>query len=165
MPQRYIDGFAFGETGGLVSGTWPLADLPRLQDMLRGNAGEVSYSVEGTRDSLGRPALEVAVSGSLALTCQRCLEGLEHRFDSRSLLLLARSESELEEDSDDAEAPDRILAAREMPVRELVEDEVLLLVPLAPRHERCGQRPDEAAAVRESPFAGLRGLLKDSKTN
>src|SRR5262245_29499703 len=147
MPQRYIDGFAFGETGGLVSGIWPLADLPRLQDVLRGNAGEVSYSVQGTRDSLGRPALDVAVSGSRALTCQRCLEGMEQRFDSRSLLLLVRRESELEEDSDEAEAPDRILAAKEMPVRDLVEDEVLLLVPLAPRHERCGKQADRVAAA------------------
>lgn len=166
MPLRYIDGFGFCGTGGLERGSVPVAELPRLQELLRGNAGAVSYTIEGKRDSLGRPALEVSVEGVLGLTCQRCLEALDYRFNARSLLVLARSEAEIEAgDVLGVEAPDRILASREMPVRDMVEDEVLLLVPLAPRHEDCPERPDKAASGRKSPFAGLRGLLDGGKTN
>lgn len=166
MPQRYIDGFEFGETGGLASGSWPVADLPRLQDLLRGNAGEIAYRITGTRDEVGRPALEIGVKGVLQLTCQRCLEVLPYRFDTRSVLVLARKAAEIE--ADDAlgvEAPERVLAGREMPVRDLIEDEVLLLVPIAPRHEHCEERPGRAAGKQDSPFAGLRGLLDGGKTN
>jgi len=166
MPQRYINGFEFGGTGGLERGRWPIADLPRLQDMLRGNGGDVGYSIEGTRDSLGRPALDVGVEGVLQLSCQRCLEALPYRFSSRSMLVLARSQAEIEaDDALGADAPDRILAGREMPVRDLIEDEVLLLVPIAPRHEHCEERPGRAAVQKESPFAGLKGLLHGGKTN
>ena len=46
-----------------------------------------------------------------------------------------------------------------MPVRELIEDEVILAVPYAPRHESCSARPSQDADGKTSPFAGLRGLL------
>lgn len=166
MPQRYIDGFEFCGTGGVVSGKWPVADLPRLQDMLRDAAGAVDYRIVGTRDGVGRPALEVCVAGVLQLTCQRCLEALAYRFDARSMLVLARSQAEIEaDDLSGADGPERILAGVEMPVRDLIEDEVLLLVPLAPRHDVCARRPEVAAAGRNVPFAGLRGLLDGGKTD
>ena len=166
MPQRYIDGFEFGETGGLASGSWPVSDLPRLQDLLRDSAGAIDYRIAGTRDEVGRPALEVGVKGVLQLTCQRCLEVLPYRFDARSMLVLARKAAEIE--ADDAlgvDAPERVLAGREMPVRDLIEDELLLLVPIAPRHERCAESPEKASATKDSPFAGLRGLLDGRKAN
>jgi uncharacterized protein len=166
MSQRYIDGFEFGGTGGSASGSWAVADLPRLQDLLRSNAGEVSYRIEGTRDSMGRPALEVSVKGVLQLTCQRCLEALPYRFDAQSVLVLARNMAEIEaDDAMGVEAPERVLAGREMPVRDMIEDEVLLLVPIAQRHEHCEERPGRAAGRQESPFAGLRGLLDGGKTS
>lgn len=166
MPQRYIDGFEFGETGGLVSGSLPVADFPRLQDLLRGNAGEIAFRIEGRRDDLGRPALQVDIGGELLLTCQRCMEAMPFRLNARSVLVLARNMAEIE--ADDAlgvDGPDRILAGREMPVRELIEDEVLLSVPVAPRHEECAARRDKAAQHGKSPFEGLRGLLGGGKTN
>lgn len=161
MPQRHIDGFGFAETGGVCSGGWPIADLPRLQDLLRGNAGSVDFAVSGIHDALGRPALKVRVAGVLELTCQRCLEALAYRVESESTLVLARREAEIEADPVDAEGPDRILGGREMPVRDLIEDELLLAVPLAPRHQDCSERPEAGAEKGRSPFAGLRGLLGD----
>jgi uncharacterized protein len=46
-----------------------------------------------------------------------------------------RSESEIDAIPVDAEAPDGIVATREMAVRDLIEEEVLLAIPYAPRHE------------------------------
>ncbi len=161
MPLRYIDGFDFAETGGECSGDWPVADLPRLQDALRSNAGNLQFGLSGMHDSLGRPALKVRVAGVLELSCQRCLEALPYRVESESTLVLARREAELEAEAVDAEGPERILAGREMPVRDLIEDEVLLAVPIAPRHEECPVRPEADAEKGRSPFAGLRGLLGD----
>jgi len=121
----------------------------------------VTYRVQGTRDERGRPALRVKVEGTLQLRCQRCLEPLPFEVKVEDLLVLAATLSEIHAEPADAYAPDRIVAGKEMPVRELIEDELILALPYAPRHEGCAP----GAAAREergnSPFASLRGLMRD----
>jgi uncharacterized protein len=162
MPhQPVIDGFEFASAGAIQQGVWPLSDLQRLRDMLASDAGEVAYRVQGTRDENGRPALRLRVEGTLQLRCQRCLEALAFEVKVEDLLVLAATLSEIHAEPADAHAPDRILAGKEMPLRELVEDELILALPYAPRHESCAPR---AAAQEEhggSPFASLRGLMRD----
>ena len=162
MPhQPVIDGFEFASAGAIQQGVWPLKDFQRLRDMLASEAGEVSYQVQGTRDERGRPALRVKVEGTLQLRCQRCLEPLPFEVKVEDLLVLAATLSEIHAEPADAYAPDRIVAGKEMPVRELIEDELILALPYAPRHEGCAP----GAAAREergnSPFASLRGLMRD----
>jgi uncharacterized protein len=156
-----IDGFEFASAGAIQQGVWPLKDFQRLRDMLASEAGEVSYRVQGTRDERGRPALQVKVEGTLQLRCQRCLEPLPFEVKVEDLLVLAATLSEIHAEPADAYAPDRIVAGKEMPVRELIEDELILALPYAPRHEGCAP----GAAAREergnSPFASLRGLMRD----
>ena len=55
----------------------------------------------------------------------------------------------------------RIVAGREMAVRELVEDELILALPYAPRHESCGPGAAAEDDRGNSPFASLRGLIHD----
>jgi len=160
MAPRTIDGFEFAETGAQLSGAWPAADLPRLQDVLRSNAGQVGYALQGTHDALGRPAIGIELDATLELTCQRCLGALALPVRVREVLVLARSEAEADAAPLDPEGPDRIVAGRHMPVRELIEDELLLAVPLAPRHEQCAAGEPRGKDKGGSPFAGLRGMLK-----
>jgi uncharacterized protein len=47
-----------------------------------------------------------------------------------------------------------------MPVRDLIEDELILALPYAPRHERCSARASQDGAEKALPFAGLRGLMR-----
>jgi len=62
------------------------------------------------------------------------------------------------------DAPDRVLASKEMALRDLVEDELILSLPYAPRHEDCEPRHEEIDGRGErainSPFAGLRGMMQ-----
>ena len=112
------------------------------------------------RRSRGRPALRLKVDGALQLVCQRCLGALEYPLHIEVSLQLAATQAEIDAEPLEAEGPERIVAGREMPVRDLVEDELLLAIPLAPRHERCaGRRGAGARERRQSPFAGLRGLV------
>ncbi len=160
MPhQPVIDGFEFASAGASKEGDWPLGDFPRLRDMLASDAGKVHYSIEGMRDERERPGLRVRISGMLQLRCQRCLEAMAFEVDSDETLVLAGSLAEIHAEPADAHAADRVVAGREMPVRDLVEDELILAVPYAPRHESCTTRPSPDAEAKPSPFAGLRGLL------
>jgi uncharacterized protein len=157
--QPVIDGFEFASAGASRKGDWPLGDFPRLQDLLASDAGEVHYSIEGVRDGRGRPSLRVRVSGTLQLRCQRCLEPLPFAVRADATLVLAGSQAEIDAEPVDAQAADPVVAGRDMPVRDLIEDELILAVPYAPRHESCSARPSPDAETKQSPFAGLRGLL------
>lgn len=158
--QPLIDGFEFASAGARQQGSWLLSEFPRLRDMLASDAGKVDYAVEGTHDAYGRPSLRVTLNGTLQLRCQRCLEPV--RFDIRTdeTLLLAATQAEIDADPADAQAPDRVLAGKEMALRELIEDELILAIPYAARHEACAARTPSEAQGKASPFADLRSLLQ-----
>jgi uncharacterized protein len=145
--QPVIDGAEFAAAGAAQQGVLPLNGFPRLRDMLVSDAGEVAYAVKGVRDERGRPSLRVRVHGTLQLRCQRCLEALPYAVDADELLVLAASQAEVDAVPVDVQAPDRVVAAAEMPLRDLVEDELILAVPYAPRHASCAGRPIEGGQV------------------
>ena len=157
--QPVIDGFEFASAGATQQGVWPLSDFPRLRDVLATDAGEVTYEITGLRDERERPSLRLKVSGTLALRCQRCLEPMPFDVQTDETLVLAATLAEIHAEPADARAPDRVVAGREMALRELIEDELILAVPYAPRHERCiAVVADDMKKT--SPFAGLRGLMR-----
>jgi uncharacterized protein len=157
--EPVIDGFEFASAGAKQQGIWPASAFPRLRDTLASEVGEVGYEIEGVHDERGRPALRLRVNGTLQLRCQRCLEPMPFQVQTDETLVLAGSLAEIHADPADANAPDRVLGGREMRVRELVEDEVILALPYAPRHESCTPRPSQDVDAKTSPFAGLRGLM------
>jgi uncharacterized protein len=158
--QPVIDGFEFASAGATQEGTLPLSSFPRLQDVLVSNAGEVAYTLRGVRDERGRPSLALGVRGRLQLRCQRCLGPLTHEVRAETVLVLATSQAEIDADPATADAPDRVVAGKEMAVRGLVEDELILALPYAPRHEGCEARPEGHDRAASSPFAGLRGMMQ-----
>jgi uncharacterized protein len=158
--QPVIDGFEFASAGASKQGAWPVGDFPRLRDMLAADTGEVAYELDGVRDERGRPSLRVRVRGTLQLRCQRCLEAMPFEVQADALLVLAETLAEIHSEPADAHGADRIVAGKDMPVRDLVEDELILAVPYAPRHAGCTAGPSPGAAGdKPSPFAGLRGLM------
>ena len=158
--QPVIDGFEFASAGATQQGVWPLSDFPRLRDMLATDAGQVSYEISGVRDERGRPSLQLKVGGTLTLRCQRCLEPMPFEVQTDETLVLAATLAEIHAEPASAHGPDRVVAGREMALRELVEDELILAVPYAPRHESCTAADARNDAEKVSPFAGLRGLIR-----
>lgn len=155
-----IDGFEFAAAGATQQGVWAVGDLPRLRDMLASDAGEIRYEIDGTRDARGRPALRVKLNGALQLRCQRCLEPMRFDVDTDETLVLAATQAEIDAEPDDVESPDRVLATEQMAVRDLLEDELILALPYAPRHEGCEAGAPAGDSEKISPFAGLRGMLR-----
>jgi uncharacterized protein len=159
--QPVIDGFEFASAGATQQGVWPLSDFPRLRDMLATGAGEVAYEINGVRDERGRPSLRLRVRGTLALRCQRCLEPMPFEVQTDETLVLAATLAEIHAEPADTHAPDRVVAGKEMALRELIEDELILAVPYAPRHQSCIPAGMGDRAEKISPFAGLRSLMRD----
>lgn len=158
--QAVIDGFEFASAGATQQGVWPLRDFPRLRDLLAAGAGEVAYEISGVRDQRGRPGLRLKVRGTLRLRCQRCLETMPFEVQTDETLVLAATLAEIHAEPADAHAPDRVVAGKEMALRDLIEDELILAVPYAPRHESCSAASARDDVEKVSPFAGLRGLMR-----
>lgn len=169
-----LDVAAFAKEGAGLSGTWPLATLPRLAASDHAEppatAGDaVAWAARGeSRPARGAEAetwLHLKVSARLHLECQRCLKPVETLLEiDRPLRFVA---DETTAAALDAESEDDVLVlSRALDLRELAEDELLLALPLVPRHPRCpeplaaagGAEPVEDRAGRPNPFAVLEQL-------
>lgn len=143
-----IDVFRFIEAGETYLGEMPIVRLERLLDRLPETmdpaaAGALAWQVRGLRDAMGRPALEVAVEGMFPLVCQRCLRLLEWPVAQRTVVLVARTPEALAA-LDDAVEQEVILGSKALEILTLIEDELLLSLPFAPRHETdcAAEAPD-----------------------
>ncbi len=161
--QPVIDGLEFARAGSKLQGAWPVADFARLRDALHSKAGTLLYELQGVAQDRGRPALSLRVGGTLQLVCQRCLGALEFPLNIAVSLHLAATQDEIDAEPLQAEGPDRIVAGREMPVRDLIEDELLLAIPIAPRHGRCAGGASDSVREQQLPFAGLRNMFGGAK--
>jgi uncharacterized protein len=155
-----IDGFEFAGAEGSMRGAWAAGEFPRLRALLHDEAGSVEYELQGVRDEFGRHSLDLRVVARLRLTCKRCLEAVGVELREDVTLRLARSQSELDAQPLTAEGPDGIVATKDVAVRDLVEDQLLLALPYAPRHDDCPAQGSAAPVGRQTPFAGLRGMLR-----
>lgn len=162
--QTVIDSLEFAHAGQELRGSLPVARLARVKDDLLDPVGEVRFILRGGRDEERRPILQVEISGSLHLQCQRCLGMLEYPLRVCNTLLLMHPGAAVGASADDPEAPDCIEAGAQLDVIALIEDEILLSLPFAPRHAEgsCqsafAKDRGERDAEERSAFAGLAGL-------
>lgn len=162
MPQRSLipDPFRFASEGRSLSGEVMLADLLRLADVLAEQSGGLAYRVSGDVGIDRKSMLRLQVNGELALRCQRCLEPMVLPVAIDTLFELVRPGQSIPDEELEEDAYDAIEASADMDVLALVEDEVVLAVPFAPRHEDCDAPRPVGGAVKESPFSKLSGLRK-----
>lgn len=167
MPaQTVIDSLEFARTGQTLRGSLPVLGLTRLKDSVVDAPGAVEFVVKGGHDGRRRPTLTLDVSGMLHLQCQRCLGALEFPLRLRNTLLLAGAREAATSGLDEGEV-EWIEASVELDVAALVEDEIILSLPYAARHEEglCGHEQSTAAGRDgASAFARLAALKQNSTT-
>lgn len=153
-----IDSLEFARNGLELGGAVPLGQLSRLDDLLVSRNGNLSFTLYGQTGKDG-DFLLLSLQGVLYLRCQRCLEELEQPVSQTSRLKLVQAKMlDTLEETDDT---DCIEATRNLDVWTLIEDEVLLGLPFAPRHENEACHSSGSDLKRAaSPFAGLANLKK-----
>ena len=160
MPaQTVIDSLEFARTGQVLRGSLPVPGLLRLRDSLAEAPGEVEFMVRGGHDARRRPILSLDIIGTLRLRCQRCLGALNYPLRLANTLLLVGAGDPVDEDAEWIEA------SAKLDVAALVEEEILLSLPYAPRHEegQCEQGQTAAKDGAGSPaFAKLAALKQKS---
>ncbi len=178
---RALDLVAICKSGAQLDGHWPLAGLPRLSASLAAPSDDsVHWSAQAMLKAVsGAEAqrwLHLAAQVRVPLVCQRCLGVLVQSVEVDRRIRFVRGEQEaarLDEESDD----DVLSLPARLDLIELLEDELILALPLVPKHaEDCPQplqssaQPDGALppsvqpppAAAPHPFAALASLRKTS---
>ena len=171
QPER-LDVAAFAQARASLSARDLLSIYERLTQESIGPTPDmaVDWSVQGEQrsaaDGVPRPALHLRARCVVPLACLRCLGELRVPLEVDRHIVFARDEDSAAA-LDDASEDDVLALSGELDVRELVEDELLLALPLVPRHDVCpgavrlsAQDADFDAAgdERPHPFAGLAAL-------
>ena len=167
-----IDVNAFAAAADTLSGETPVSNFERLGSELAEPAVDtrVTWEASGERraggDGAPAPWLHLRVEATLPFVCQRCLTTVQLPLTiDRAFRFAADEETAALED--EASDEDVLVAVRDFDLMALIEDELLMEVPVTPRHEVCpvpvqlsvadpGFAEAEEAAV--NPFAALDAL-------
>jgi uncharacterized protein len=158
-----IDPTRFARDASRLTGVMAPAQLPRVAQELFDETGAIEYRIEGSVNLKGEPALRVELAFELALPCQRCMERLPVKLEVGRTLVLSREVQELESMADEDEDVDSIPLVGSLDLLDLIDQEVMLSLPLAPRHDdgACETAPGaEQGSTVASPFSVLSQLKR-----
>lgn len=163
MSAFVIDAFEFCRNNGRREGVTPVAEMKRLAADCTDTSGEIAWALEGSMSKPhGFPQIVLSVRGPVQLECQRCLTPFEYMIDSSTVLMLGKDDAEADEIEEiiDDESIDVIVGSHTCDIRDLIEDEALLALPQAPKHEVCPEATalDALRSEKPSPFDVLKGL-------
>lgn len=152
------------------AGTMPVKGLNRLADLLAEPREDqaLSFEIAFDLDDQGNKVAEVFVTGTLPLICQRTMKPFDYFIESRSKIGIVQDESVAEQLPEDYEP--LVCPADELALKDLVEEEVLLALPLVPVAPGSVPAIDTEVLVTEHrqapthrPFEVLGGLKKTEK--
>jgi uncharacterized protein len=176
---RHLNVIEFTANQLTQSGQEPLSTFERLRSGLHADASPqqlaaVEWSITGELRRLHGGATEnwihLQARATIPLECQRCLERVDTPLDiDRHFLFVGSEDRAAQLDSDKEE--DVLVLSRNFDLLELIEDELVLAMPLIPRHEVCPVPvklsasdipPEELEPedARPNPFAALAGWHK-----
>jgi len=171
---RRLDVKRFAQEAGRLDSAQPLREYPRLLDETQGRGDEtpVRWSARGEMRNPSRVQPQVWIhleaDTRLALVCQRCLNPVDADVSVRRSFRFVPDESTAAAEDDESQE-DVLAESRSFDLVQLVEDELLMDMPLAPRHEQCPEALPASVADpgfeqvpgrRENPFEVLARLKR-----
>ena len=165
-----------GQLAMHLSGQDLLSNYERLMQETQGLGAHnaLNWSVRGELEPGPTGQLQVwlhlTASVTLPLTCQRCLGAVDVPVEINRSFRFVDSEAQAELE-DDESSEDVLVLSHDFDLMGLIEDEVLMDLPVVPRHETCPvaiklmatDADFEDAPVKPNPFAVLVGLKDPRK--
>jgi len=164
----------FAKSNGSIAASESLARFDRLLEEAQGAGAQnpVRYTATGMTRPNGAISEQIwmVLSAEVALpqTCQRCLGPVDVPVHFEREFRFVASE-EVAEVEDEESEEDVLVLSRDFNLMELVEDELLMALPVVPKHDVCPGAvklqvadPDFAEDEQEkpNPFAVLEQLKK-----
>lgn len=156
-----IDPIQLADKGARLTCELPAKGMSRLVEMCADETGSVHIDLTFERGSSeGLRVMHGRIVARIYLTCQRCMERLAYELRAEPRLLLLRPG----EREDLLQSGEATVVERPVTLGALVEDELLLEMPMVPMHpaDRCpsGRLTDaeKSASTRTHPFSVLEKL-------
>lgn len=169
LPKE-IDPLRLAQNGLKFDGQILLSDMPRLTKSLHSDSGLVDVVLAFDIDEIGTPYVKGEFTVLVSIVCERCMLPMSMELSVSCLLAMVVSEKFIDKL---AEQYDPWLLENNDPISlsKVVEDELILVLPLVPRHtEAClpseawstmsDYNEDKGDEKRVSPFAILSSLKK-----
>ena len=177
-PDR-LDIKAFAQAGAPLQGNDALLKYERLAQEAQGlhpdlhviwqARGELRAGAAETQDQAAQPWLHLTVQAALPMLCQRCLTPVEVPLEVDRWFRFVADEATAEAQDDDAEE-DLLAMSREFDLHALIEDELLMDLPVVARHDECpvavtmessSEDFDAAEEEKPNPFDALSNFKAD----
>jgi len=161
LPERVCP-VSLGRSGATLNGHLTLASLTRLAALASGTDGDVEVSIEFKLDEQQVPLVNGTLRTSIGMVCQRCLEPVSVCLDcTLAVAFPVHPETQINGRYEVAE-----LDGNEVSLHELIEDELILSLPITPLHsddEHCDATPDwqsdsNSNQLQQNPFSILAEL-------
>lgn len=171
-PPTHLDVKAFAHAASTVAGHDLLSKYERLMQEVQGLGADhvLNWSAQGElrADEAGAEQIwmHLTVDVSLPLMCQRCLGPVDVVVSVNQSFRFVGSEEAAEAQDEESEE-DVLVMSQEFNLADLIEDEVLMAIPVVPRHEACPVEVklevadagfEAASAEKRNPFAVLAKL-------
>ncbi len=183
-PHQSIDTAEFARRGETIEGARAAREFGRLREMLATDRGELRWVLSGERrvrhEGGHDDFLTLSLDGEVELPCTRCLQPVLVDICERRLYRLFASEAQALREDAEVDDHDALVGGTGFDPVALVEDEAILALPIAPRHQDCALAPDaggpgqargadppgkaEPGSERENPFAVL-AKIRDGRGN
>ena len=165
---------AFAEVGVPLVGATPLQKLERLAQESIGLQLDSIVNWQATPELRAGSAgqmdiwLNLTAAVSVLLTCQRCMGVVSTALQIDQWYRFVASE-DIAMAEDDASEEDLLVLSPQFDLAEVLEDELLMALPLVPMHDVCPELPVFSAGVldapdniadKPNPFAALAQLKK-----
>jgi uncharacterized protein len=175
LDPRHLDMAAFCAQHAALDGHWPVAQFERLLDgtVPDAQAPSVAWQVQGMSQpragSTPEHRLHLRVQATVLRQCQRCLGPMTLPLEVDRIFRFEPNEDMAAKLDDDSDDEDVLVISRNFDLCELVEDELLLALPIVPMHTVCPVSvkmsidADEDGSTEEkpNPFAALAALKKN----
>lgn len=163
--EPLIDPDRLTAKGTVFEGLLRPGELENLAQELASPDGELRYRVTARLDSARRRLVSCIIDGFVFLTCQQTFEAFRHEVAIDDRLVLVGSEAELPPFEEEGDREDFVVASSPLDVRGLVEEAVILSLPMVPRKPGIEPAPGPVgdAPGEPSPFAALAGLKRPKR--
>jgi uncharacterized protein len=156
--QHIINSLEFARKNLVIHDTIQNSQFLRAKDLMSSHDGIVEWTLSGSVGLDGKSKLSLLIKGVVLMPCQRCLGSVSVDLNVKSEFIIVKDESEIPSEDNDLDDFDYLVADPEMDVLSLVEDELLLSLPYAPKHsfEDCSVKSDRIETKAPNPFEALR---------
>lgn len=164
---QHLDLKAFATSQSALSGEVDLHSMPRLRaDCAEDVAGKAEWSAQGelrpASDGQAAVWMHLQAKTEVPLTCQRCLKTVEQALEINRSFRFVKDEATAEAQDDESDE-DLLVLSKDFDLLALVEDELLMALPLVPMHTSCQSEhaptsKDDSGAdadTKPNPFAVL----------